>query len=838
MKRTLTLCATIGVLALGGVLARAQNDPPCTAPSITSQPASRTNIQGSLATFSVTNSGTAPFTYHWRKEGTNLTNGGNISGATNFSLTVSNVTTSDTTNYTVVVSNHCGSVTSSVATLTVIVPPSIIQQPTNQTVVQGDNATFSVTATGTAPLSYQWQLNGTNILNATANSYTIIGVLPADCGNYSVVVTNLAGSTNSATAVLSATTPAYGVLSEALTNFTFKGDTTYYINQSVPVQLYGTTTFEGGTVIKYANQPAAELSVNGPLVCQTGPYRPAVFTSQNDNTVGQAISGSTGNPFANSYSNSDLYINAAAAGTNAILQNLRIAYAQSAIAFNGSTGHVVIHLQLLNCANGLSATNTDFSLRNALFYNVLTNFNGSSSTGRCEHLTVDTANWMNNNNALTLSLTNSLLVSVTNTGNFTSNSVSTGTASAFQTVGAAGHYLADDTYRNAGTTNITASLLGDLKKKTTYPPIELTSDFTVDTTLSPQAQRDTDTPDLGYHYDPLDYVVSGRALSATMTLTNGVALGTYGASTVTGIQINSGGNLSSGGSATSLNRIVRYNTVQEPATTNWSSSTVATSVRFSTSSGSPRFTFTHWSLLAANGYHFTHDNAAGTALQDCQIGGGIFYSYKTDLASTNCLWDRVNLILDDSNQTHTRSFYNNLFRGGILNTYTEQPGWTLKDNLFDQTAITQSGTVIHSNNAYVSGSNRLTPTNANDVVLTNTPIYLTSYLGKYYYPTNDGMLSLLIDAGSRNATNAGLYHYTVLTNQVKETNSIVDIGYHYVATDTNGVPIDTDGDSVPDYLEDRNGNGTVDSGETDWTTYNSPNGLTGATGLQVFTPLK
>ncbi len=100
------------------------------------------------------------------------------------------------------------------------------------------------------------------------------------------------------------------------------------------------------------------------------------------------------------------------------------------------------------------------------------------------------------------------------------------------------------------------------------------------------------------------------------------------------------------------------------------------------------------------------------------------------------------------------------------------------------------------------------------------------------------MLSLLINAGSRNATNAGLYHYTVLTSQVKETNTTVDIGFHYVATDANGVPIDTDGDGVPDYLEDRNGNGTLDSGETDWQTYNSPNGLSGGGGLQVFTPLK
>jgi hypothetical protein len=67
----------------------------------------------------------------------------------------------------------------------------------------------------------------------------------------------------------------------------------------------------------------------------------------------------------------------------------------------------------------------------------------------------------------------------------------------------------------------------------------------------------------------------------------------------------------------------------------------------------------------------------------------------------------------------------------------------------------------------------------------------------------------------------------------------VDIGYHYVAWDlASNKAIDTDGDGVPDYLEDANGNGSTDSGETDWQTYNSQNGLSGASGLQVFTPLK
>ena len=60
----------------------------------------------------------------------------------------------------------------------------------------------------------------------------------------------------------------------------------------------------------------------------------------------------------------------------------------------------------------------------------------------------------------------------------------------------------------------------------------------------------------------------------------------------------------------------------------------------------------------------------------------------------------------------------------------------------------------------------------------------------------------------------GLYHFTTTTNKWKETNSIVDIGFHYIALDANGLPVDTDGDGWPDYWEDANGNGALDSGET------------------------
>jgi hypothetical protein len=176
-------------------------NPAPVAPSITTQPASQTITAGQTATFSVAASGTAPLSYQWQK------NGAAISGATSASYTTPAETTSDNgAQFTVVVSNSVGNVTSSVATLTVNpapVAPSITAQPAGQTVTAGQPATFSVTATGTAPLSYQWRKNGTAISGATSSSYTTPAETTTDNGaQFTVVVSNSAGSATSNAAVL------------------------------------------------------------------------------------------------------------------------------------------------------------------------------------------------------------------------------------------------------------------------------------------------------------------------------------------------------------------------------------------------------------------------------------------------------------------------------------------------------------------------------------------------------------------------------------------------------------------------------------------------------------
>ncbi|MEC1760625.1 immunoglobulin domain-containing protein, partial [Schinkia azotoformans] len=130
------------------------------APTITTEPSDQTVTAGGTATFTVIATGDAPLSYQWKKDGTD------IAGATSASLTINNAQESDEGSYTVVVSNGAGNVTSTAATLTVTpapVAPTITTEPSDQTVTAGGTATFTVIATGDAPLSYQWKKDGIDI---------------------------------------------------------------------------------------------------------------------------------------------------------------------------------------------------------------------------------------------------------------------------------------------------------------------------------------------------------------------------------------------------------------------------------------------------------------------------------------------------------------------------------------------------------------------------------------------------------------------------------------------------------------------------------------------------
>jgi hypothetical protein len=157
--------------------------------------------------FTVSATGGGTLAYQWRKNATNLTNGtfsgrATVSGATTTAMTLAGVTTNDQANYSCYITNISGSIISSVATLAIILPPTITTQPKSVATNVGATVSFSVVASGTAPLNYQWYDNGTNISGATLNAYTISGVFTSDSGIYTVRVSNGAGATTSTNAVL------------------------------------------------------------------------------------------------------------------------------------------------------------------------------------------------------------------------------------------------------------------------------------------------------------------------------------------------------------------------------------------------------------------------------------------------------------------------------------------------------------------------------------------------------------------------------------------------------------------------------------------------------------
>jgi predicted alpha-1,6-mannanase (GH76 family) len=161
-------------------------------------PLSQTQYVGAVASFSISASGTPPFTYQWQ------TGNSPIDGETNSTLTLSGLVTNETANYSCIVSNNGGSATSGNAALTVLpLPPfDLIVTPLSQTQYVGTVACFSVSASGVTPFAYQWQ-NGSSPINGATNSTLMLsGLVTNETANYSCIVSNGGGATTSGNAAL------------------------------------------------------------------------------------------------------------------------------------------------------------------------------------------------------------------------------------------------------------------------------------------------------------------------------------------------------------------------------------------------------------------------------------------------------------------------------------------------------------------------------------------------------------------------------------------------------------------------------------------------------------
>ncbi|MGH7953143.1 MAG: hypothetical protein ACREFE_14675, partial [Limisphaerales bacterium] len=266
------------------------------------------------------------------------------------------------------------------------------------------------------------------------------------------------------------------------------------------------------------------------------------------------------------------------------------------------------------------------------------------------------------------------------------------------------------------------------------------------------------------------------------------------------------------------------------------------------------------------------------SLQNCDVYGGRINvgnpdSYDSSLDQIygpgavywfNNLFDGVSINLDPTyyeygdddqglNVDMQIQAYNNLFRGGLWFRLEPVPAsagnWIFKDNLFDKVDIWQdvngNGSGLaqpldYDYNAYwplttseLAGNGdgdaaELQPTDTSndgftdgtagnhEVILSSSPAFNTGPFGDFYVPWIN--TTPLYNAGSRSAADAGLAQYTMDYFQAKDSGQ-VDIGRHYVATTRYNVatPLDTDGDGVPDYVEDANGDGVAEANETDWT---------------------
>jgi hypothetical protein len=612
----------------------------------------------------------------------------------------------------------------------------------------------------------------------------------------------------------------YIIIDSDQSDFTFQADTTYYVTGSFSIN--GTGTIEGGTVVKFPENDSDALFFGGTIICNTAPYRPAIFTSSQDDSVGEQIDGSTGSP---SIGGSD-YINTYA--TPVSLHDLRILYCDWAV-FGDSSPQNFSNIQIIHAHEGFFLNNsTSCSARNILMSDVQWfGFELFDVSMDVEHLTADQCGAIGSDDGggtSTLNITNSI-ISRTPWGSipYTTNcvAVTTNSSGIFQSAWAGHYYLdANSPYRNGGTTNINSLLSAQLSHRTTYPPV-MYSNLTILTnlTFNTIAQRDGDLPDLGYHYDPIDYLLSHISVTnCTISITPGTALASYSGD---GFRALDGVTINSIGTASEPIWLTMYSCVQEQGANGASGV-----VDFLHSKNNPNgeYSFTKFSCIGA-AFLLNDVVAAGTYnnlfIDDCEFWGGIVRLGGTTNSTTilkNNLFNRLSIssgCIGYQNNSLVAS--NNLFKNlsYSIGTGSNSNSWAFFNNVFDNVTLSVSqttGLTLNGYNAYIVNTNRLIPTNANDIVSTNSIAYESGPLGDFYQPIS----SILLNTGSVTADGAGLYHYTTTTNELKETNSVVDMGYHYVALDTSGKPFDTDLDGVPDYLEDANGNGIANSGEVSW----------------------
>jgi hypothetical protein len=650
-------------------------------------------------------------------------------------------------------------------------------------------------------------------------------------------------------------------VSSSTTPVVYSADKTYYVSGTVYDS--SSVTMEGA-VFKFPTGNVGSIVIENTLTMTTTNYRPAVFTAADDNTIGSKLStsvwsGYTGNPTGKHYGNDALWLNTSA---NITLNNLRFFYVNCAITINAETAGQVVNLsnsELVNCLTGIyinggsggsgsgsGAASLAFNANNCLMSHVGYPFEALTIylTGKAFNCTVDLCTNLvyAQTSQGNFGFTNSIFTTLVSKGGFTliggnnafydSQTFGTYTSLAstpYQAAEAGGNYYLPSTSSllTAGiTSDMPSGLLSQLKVKTTLAPSILGSP--VVTILPPPVARDQAGTALGFHYDALDYLAANVTVETNLSLSGGIAVGVYG---TTGLALNNGISIHSQGSPTNMNWFVPYNVVQEGSVSGF----VAGQSEFisnAVSSPSPIpgvvATFTSFCDpgLGADAESYFCETSFAVQANDCEFYGGLLGGMSQSLALTNCLVYRCALNAQSSSTASPGSISveNCTFHGGDIDINIISSGpptvVSVTNCAFDGTPTNsvnvQSGTTSCDYNAYLNGAARISPNGSHDLVVSGTFTWVSGPLGGFYLPST----SSLINAGSTTANNVGnsanglvgLYHFTTQSNQTKETDTTVDIGYHYVALTTAGAPVDTDGDGVPDYMDpDSDGDGLSDA---------------------------
>jgi len=654
----------------------------------------------------------------------------------------------------------------------------------------------------------------------------------------------------------------------------FTADTTYFVSGTVVES--SAVTMESA-VFKYPKGSTGTIEIESTLTMNTTNYRPVIFTAADDNTIGTMLgtniwSGYTGSPGTNRYG--AYALNFEATG-NYSLNNLRFVYQNYPIYFfSDTTGQTlnVSHAQFVESVNGIyidggegggivfggglppsGATTMDLNVNNCLMSAVLDPFESINSVTVDAILcncTIDSCYQLaaQSGGSAVFKVTNSIMSNISS--NSTTIASLTGgdncfyscptfgsaytniTSNPYESFGAGNYYLPSTSpLLTLGTTNVGAALLAQLQMKTTEAPLTLTNTISNYTVLSPVVQRDTAGTALGVHYDPIDYFCAFAVSNTTLLLTNGVSLAYYDN---LGLWLQDDSQLVSQGTPNYRNYFAFYGLVQEQPTNLWGASNaiaqVVPIVPLPTNSANKPSIYMRLTTICAPQGETNLLNTADSnqvvsslALRDCEIYGAGANWLMTEsnnepiIGLTNNVFHRVSVAITNNATVYA---YNNLFYG-TTNTNAFQisvqrrsgtSSNIVENNVFDGVTASLTGTVGY--NAYLHGGTNTT-IEGTDLVTNLT--WVAGPLGAYYQPST----SPLLNNGSTYATNLGLYHYTVETNtsggnEIVEGTNIVSRGYHYVALGANGLPLDTNGDGIPDYLEDANGNGIVDSGEIDW----------------------